>query len=91
MTPKRVDSWTIQVASVLWTAVRLPVLALLLAFEPLVTLLCTLACVALTLCAVFFEYGLHTPHFPFWGMLATAVGCASATLCYRGLIRFFGR
>ena len=73
----------------LWSAVRLPVLAMLLAFEPLVNVLGTLLCVALTLCAVFFEYAVHLPRFPFWGMLGGAVVCACAMMVYSALIRLF--
>ena len=91
MTTNNAENTAKHVTGFLWTAVRLPVLAMLLAFEPLVNVVFTLSCIALTLCALFFEYAVHAPHFPFRGMLAAAVCCACAMLCYSALIRLFSR
>ena len=70
-----------------WHAVRLPTLTLLLVLEPLVRVtLTTLAMLGL-FTALFFEYVIRLPHFPFGLMLSISAGFGLLLLPYYLLIR----
>ena len=69
-------------------AIRLPVLTLLVILEPLVRVLLAGLALLLVLVAILLELtappGLHVP---FWGMLATGIGCAWTLALYYWLLR----
>jgi len=69
-----------------WALIRLPVLTLLVILEPLVRFALSALALLLVLTALFLEFASSRP-IPFWGMLATAVGCVALLALYQGLIR----
>jgi hypothetical protein len=69
-----------------WQLVRWPLLTLLIVLEPVARVV--LASLALLGTLTAFLFGaLHTPHFPFWGMLLGSLGCAGLLILYYGAIR----
>ena len=76
---------------ILWDIARLPVLAVLLVLEPLVS--CILAAVAVfsLAAAVVLRLSGDLQHLPFWGMLTFSVGSLLALPAYRALIDLFSR
>jgi hypothetical protein len=75
-------------ARALWIAIRLPVLTVLVILEPVVRVL--LAGFALLFVLVAFLLELTAPatlHVPFWGMLATGIGCAWLLALYYLIVR----
>jgi hypothetical protein len=72
-----------------WHAIRLPILATLAVLEPVVrTLLSGLALLGI-LMALFFEYLIRLPNFPFWLMIGLSIGCALLLTAYYSLMRLF--
>jgi hypothetical protein len=72
----------------LYAAVRLPVLTLLVILEPVVRVLLAGLALLFVLVAVLLE--LSAPpalHVPFWGMLATGIGCAWILALYYWVLR----
>jgi hypothetical protein len=59
----------------LWQAIRLPVLALLMILEPIVSALLVATALPGTLTALFWKLVSDRPDFPFFGVLALSVGC----------------
>ncbi|MGH8220988.1 MAG: hypothetical protein ACREUT_20835, partial [Steroidobacteraceae bacterium] len=57
-----------------WDVVRLPVLTLLAILEPLVAFFLSASALLLALTAIFFKVFVHRPDFPFWEILAIALG-----------------
>lgn len=74
-----------------WQALRLPVFALLVIFEPMVRVVFSCASLLAVLTAFLFEFSGVAPTFPFWGMIAFSVGCALLLIGYYGLLRMFSR
>ena len=75
-------------ARALWIAVRLPVLTVLVILEPVVRVLLAGFALLFVLVACLLE--LTAPaalHVPFWGMLATGIGCAWLLALYYLVIR----
>ena len=70
----------------LWQVVRVPALALLVILEPIVSFVLVGIATLTVLVAFFFKFASNVAHFPFWGMLAGAVGCMMLLTIYRGLI-----
>lgn len=70
-----------------WQAVRVPVLALLLILEPIVSTLLVAAALLDTLTAIFWKLASDRPEFPFFGVLVLAVGCILLLALYHGAIR----
>ena len=70
----------------IWNVVRLALLATLLAFEPLVRVVFSSIAVLGILMALFFEYLIRLPHFPFWLMLGLSIGSAALLVPYYALI-----
>jgi hypothetical protein len=71
----------------IWQAIRLPVLALLIILEPIVsTVLVALALLG-TLTAFFWKLASDRPDFPFFGMLALSLGCFFLLTLYHAAIR----
>lgn len=72
-----------------WTAIRLPVLAVLLLMEPIVCGLLSGVAALGVLCALFFEFVAKVPHYPFWLMMGVSAGLALLMLPYYLLVRLF--
>lgn len=73
----------------MWHAVRLPILATLLVLEPLARVVLSSVAVLGILMALFFEFVVRLPHFPFGLMLTISVGSATLLVPYYLLIRLF--
>ena len=71
---------------VLWQVVRLPVLAVLLVFEPFVSLILTAFGVLGIVVALILRFSGDLPHFPFWLMTAFSVGAVLLLTAYHALI-----
>ena len=72
---------------VIWTLARLPVLAVLIALEPVASLvLSTVAVLGIT-AALFLRQSGVLPQFPFWSMLGMSVATLLLLTAYRALIR----
>lgn len=72
-----------------WTLLRLPVLALLVILEPVVRLVLAGFALLMTLTAFFWGALLGLSAFPFWGMLALAIGAWLLLGFYYALVRLF--
>ena len=66
----------------LWALLRLPILAILVILEPLVRVLLGALGLLLVASALFLEFLTRHALIPFWGMLATAVGCVALLALY---------
>jgi hypothetical protein len=72
-----------------WHAIRLPFLALLIVMEPFVCAICSGIAVLGVVFAVFFEYLVRLPNFPFLLMMGLSAGFALLLFPYYALIRIF--
>jgi hypothetical protein len=72
-----------------WAALRLPILALLVILEPVVRMVLAGFALLMTLTALFFACVRPLPAFPFWGMLAVAIGSVGLLALYYALVRLF--
>lgn len=72
---------------VVWQAVRVPVLALLMILEPIVSTLLVAAALLGTLTAIFWKVASNRPDFPFFGVLALSIGCFLLLTLYHAVIR----
>lgn len=72
---------------VIWQAVRIPILALLLILEPVVTLVLWGAALLGILTAFLFEFSGVVPDFPFTLIVCISIGCQLSLFLYYGLIR----
>lgn len=88
------DSWSAIALGVLsgllwliWQAVRVPVLALLMILEPIVSTVLVAAALLGTLTALFWKLASDRPDFPFFGVLSVSVGCYLLLTLYHGAIR----
>lgn len=79
------------VIGLLWQIIRLPVLAVLLVFEPFVSLILSAAGSLGMGAALVLKISGDLPHFPFWGMMAASVGAVLLLMIYHLLIRLFSR
>jgi len=70
-----------------WQAVRVPVLALLVIIEPIVSTVLAAAALLGTFTALFWKLASDRPNFPFFGVLALSVGCFLLLTLYHGAIR----
>ena len=92
--PIRHPSWMRQTLAMtlrtLWALVRLPVLAVLIVLEPIVCgLLWQLSALGL-LGALFYEFLVKDPRFPFWPTIGLSIGLAFLVGIYQVLIRLLG-
>ena len=71
----------------LWQAIRLPVLALLMILEPIVSALLVAAALLGTLTAFFWKLTSNRPDFPFFGVLALSLSCFLLLTLYHAAIR----
>ena len=72
-----------------WTIVRLPVLALLVILEPVARVILAGFALLMTLTAFFWVAVLGLSAFPFWQMLALAIGAWLLLGFYNALVRLF--
>lgn len=71
----------------IWQAIRVPVLALLMLLEPIVsTILVALAFLG-TFTAFFWKLASSRPDFPFFGVLGLSLGCFLVLTLYHAAIR----
>jgi hypothetical protein len=70
-----------------WQAIRLPVLALLMILEPIISTVLVAAALLGTLTAIFWKLASDRPDFPFFGVLALSVGCFLLLTLYHGVIQ----
>lgn len=71
----------------MWQAIRVPVLALLMILEPIVSTVLVAAALLGTLTAIFWKLASNRPDFPFFGTLALSVGCFLLLTLYHAVIR----
>ena len=69
-----------------WQAIRLPVLTLLVMFEPIVNFTLSALALLVALTAIFWKLADPKP-FPFWTILAASLACVLALALYHALIR----
>jgi hypothetical protein len=72
-----------------WTLIRLPVLALLVILEPVARVVLAGFALLMTLTAFFWVAVLGLSAFPFWRMLALAIGAWLLLAFYYALVRLF--
>ncbi len=70
-----------------WQAIRLPILALLVMFEPIVDVALSTLALLIALTALFWKLADPQPGLPFWMILAASVGCVLLLALYHALIR----
>jgi hypothetical protein len=75
------------VVQLCWGIVRLPLVAILVVLEPVVTTAFVCIAVAGVISSVVFRFSGVTPHFPFWWMLASSAACGLVPVVYQRLIR----
>ena len=68
-----------------WQAIRLPVLTLLVMFEPLVNFILSALALLVALTAIFWKLTDPKP-FPFWTVLVASLACVLALALYHALI-----
>lgn len=72
-----------------WNVVRLPIVATLAVLEPVVrTILAGIALLGI-LTALFSEFVVRAPNFPFWPMIGVSVGSALLLMVYYAVMRVF--
>lgn len=74
-----------------WSIIRLPVLAVLVVFEPFVSFILSAAGFLGMLAALVLKISGDLPHSPFWGMMAASVGAVLLLMIYHLLILFLSR
>ena len=72
---------------ILWTGVRLPILAVLVLFEGAVQTILGGLAFFIFLTALFFEFATPVKHFPFWTMIVLSGGCLLTIVFYYVCIR----
>ena len=71
----RVAAWATTLVRLLGALIRVPLLALLIAIEPIVRVILLGAGMLGVLMSVFFEFVIHAPRFPFMKMLGISIAC----------------
>jgi hypothetical protein len=80
--PDRID-----VAGVVWSCIRAPILAVLVLFEPIVGFVLYALAILGFLITLLFRFAGVGAHFPFWTMLCLSLSFALAHLAYHLIIR----
>ena len=70
-----------------WQAIRLPFLALLTLFEPIVSFALSALALLVALTAFFWKFADSQPGFPFWSILIASLACVLLLAIYHALIR----
>ena len=89
--PRHRRSWITTSLRVLWTVIRLPAVTVLLALEPLVSLVLVGIFVLGTGTAVILRLSADLPDLPFWGMVALSFGSLLAVSAYHTLAGLLSR
>ena len=84
-------TWITTSLRVLWALIRLPVVTVLLALEPLVSLVLVGIFVLGTGAALLLRLSGDLPNLPFWGMVAFSFGSLLALRVYCALIGLLSR
>ena len=71
---------------ILWQVVRLPVLAVLIVLEPLISLILTAFGFLGIMVALILKFSGDLPYFPFWTMIAFSIGAILLLMAYHALI-----
>lgn len=85
----RTLAWSI--LRILWQMARLPVLAVLVVFEPFVNLMLTAFGLLGIVVALILKFSGDPPHFPFWTIMAFSIGALLLLMVYHALIGIFSR
>ena len=92
--PIRHASWVRRVlratSRILWALVRLPLLAILVVMEPIVCGLLWLFSALGLVGALFYEFLIKDPRFPFWLTIGLSIALAALAGIYQALIRLLG-
>ena len=72
---------------IVWQAVRLPILTLLVMFEPIVNVALSTVALIVALSTLFWKLADSKPGFPFWTLVAASLACALLLALYHALIR----
>lgn len=75
----------------LWQVLRLPVLAVLIVLEPLVSLVLTAFGFLGIVMALILKFSGDAPRFPFWLTVAFSIGALLLLMLYHLLMRIFSR
>ena len=75
---------------ILWALVRLPLLAILVVMEPIVCGLLWLFSALGLVGALFYEFLIKDPRFPFWLTIGLSIALAALVGIYQALIRLLG-
>lgn len=70
-----------------WQAIRLPILALLVMFEPIVNFALSAVALVVALSTLFWTFADPKPGFPLWTVLAASLACVLLLVLYHALIR----
>lgn len=70
-----------------WQAIRFPILALLVMFEPIVSFALSVLALLVALTAFFWKLVDPKPDFPLWTILAASLACVLLLALYHALIR----
>ena len=73
---------------VVWQALRLPILTLLVLFEPIVNFVLSAVGLLVALTAFFWKFADSKPGFPFWTIIAASLACVLVLVLYHALLRF---
>jgi hypothetical protein len=76
---------------VLWTVIRVPVVAILLLLEPVVSFVCSAGLVLGLVTCIVWELSAAGPKFPLGKMLVFSFGCPVILFLYHGLLSLFVR
>jgi hypothetical protein len=80
--PERID-----VAGIVWSCIRVPIVAILVLLEPIVGFVLYALSILGLLSTFLFRFVGVAPHFPFWTMLFISLSFALAHLAYHLVIR----
>ncbi len=70
-----------------WQAIRLPILTLLVMFEPIVNFALSALALLIALTAFFWKLATSKLYFPFWTIVAVSLACVLLLALYHALIR----
>ena len=72
---------------IVWQAIRLPILTLLVMFEPIVNFALSAVALIVALTTLFWKLADPKPGFPFWTLVAASLACVLLLALYNALIR----
>lgn len=78
--------WTPRILRILWTLIRVPVLLVLVTFEPFVSLILTTTATVGITTTLLLKFSGDLLHCPFWSMIAIAVSALLLLMGYHVLI-----